>query len=206
VNHLEPSDLPPVPYGAYSAAIDTAGGSSTGNAWSLVIIQAVRLQGEVGYRVACVREWRTLAPDLIWHEVAGVCFIYAIKTIAVDQHAASQNTVLARQAGLTAQSQPWTASNKIELFTNAATLIHLGKVELHPNKQFIRDLLSVKKRATARGYEIVLPRTADGRHADYAPAFVMALSGASAGFAEEANDLAFQLAIESNFHGSVRRC
>jgi hypothetical protein len=38
------------------------------------------------------------------------------------------------------------------------------------------DLRSVKKRVTQNAVSIVLPRTSDGRHADYAPAVAMVLA------------------------------
>ncbi len=37
------------------------------------------------------------------------------------------------------------------------------------------DLLSLRKRVTQSGISIELPRTADGRHADYAPSIALAV-------------------------------
>ncbi len=46
-----------------------------------------------------------------------------------------------------------------------------------PDDPMVRaDLLSVRKRVTMNGLAIELPRTADGRHADYAPALALVAS------------------------------
>jgi hypothetical protein len=58
-------------------------------------------------------------------------------------------------------------------------MIHSDVVQLLPDRQFRRDLLSVRKRTTQVGSSIVLPKTGDGRHADFAPALALALSHAA---------------------------
>ena len=49
-------------------------------------------------------------------------------------------------------------------------------IELPDNPTLRADLLGVGKRVTMNGLAIELPRTADGRHADYAPALALATS------------------------------
>jgi hypothetical protein len=125
-----------------------------------------------------VREWRGVDPEALWLDVAATLRPFGLGSVSIDQYAASQNISLARQAGVFAHAVPWNAQNKLQSFTDVATLIHSGRIELISDRQFQRDLLSVKKRAKANGFEIVLPKTADGRHSDYAPAFVMAIAHA----------------------------
>ena len=53
-----------------------------------------------------------------------------------------------------------------------------GNVELAPEPMLRADLISVVKRLTASGMTFDFPLTRDGRHADYAPACVLAVEKA----------------------------
>jgi hypothetical protein len=131
------------------------------------------------YRVALAKEWRGANLEVIWYEIASCCARYKLSVAGTDQYAAAANAALAKRYGLTLQKTATTLASKVEDFTNFATLVHTDCVELPPDRLARRDLLSVKKRATQAGYNIVLPRTSDGRHCDLAAAIVGAVSRAA---------------------------
>ncbi len=180
--------------GSYSAAVDPSEGAAQGNAWTLVIVKREDtpspgvLQGpileqarepESRYRVAMAREFRGMRPDACWQEIAKLCAQYELKRAVSDQYAASANQDLAQRYGLHLEVSATTVKSKLEDFTNLATLIHTDRVELPPDRQFRSDLIAVRKRTTQNGQTIVLPRTSDGRHCDYAPALASAIREAS---------------------------
>jgi hypothetical protein len=180
-----PLELKPERWAQYAAAVDLAGGGAGGNASTLVIVEHVgheQLKQTVQrrFRVALAREWRGMRPERFLEDIAGICRRYGLHQATTDQYAASANADLARRYGLHLIVEPTTAKSKLEDFTNLATLIHADSVELSPEPTLIRDLLSVKRRTTQQGATIVLPRTSDGRHADYAPALASAIRAAAA--------------------------
>src|SRR5262249_4538313 len=83
--------------------------------------------------------------------------------------------------------KPWTPVNRLECFTDLATILHSGRLELSPERTLRRDLLVVKKRTTQQGYTIHLPHSSDGRHADFAPALAAAVPEAAT--AHNASDM-----------------
>lgn len=178
-----PLELEPVKGAAYAAAVDPAEGSAGGNAWTLVIVERIdqadraTLQHQsTRFRVALAREWRGLRPEACLAQIAELCRRYGLGSATTDQYAASANQDLAHRFGLELIVRPTTAATKLEDFTNLATLLHTDCLELAPEPTLRRDLVSVRKRATQQGYSIVLPKTGDGRHADFAPALATALS------------------------------
>ncbi len=178
-----PAELPPEAGGDYVAAVDPSEGTATGNAFTLVIVKRER-EGEGDnarqrLRVAVARQWRGIGPDAVWSEVAGVCARYGVRNVTSDGYAASANVDLARRHRLTLHIRKASAASKLDDFTNLATLVHAGAIELPPDRVFKADLLSVRKRATANGYTIVLPKTGDGRHADFAAALALVVFASS---------------------------
>jgi hypothetical protein len=187
-----PLELPFSHGSTYGAAIDPAEGSAGGNAWTLVIVACDQVETESGeqrtmYRVAVAREWRGMRPEQCLEHIADVCRDYRIKVAHTDQYAGAANADLARRFGLTLEVHPTTAASKLEDFTNLATLIHSGAVELSPDVTLRRDLLSIRRRTTQQGISIVLPRSGDGRHCDFAPALAAAIKYARGGVAGSAS-------------------
>ena len=178
-----PLELPPAQGRRYSAATDPSEGSASGNAWTLVIVENYdRVDPErpkdpplVCFRVALAKEFRGLGPEETLRQIAADCQRYGIRRARTDQYAAGANAALARRFGLTLYTDKTTATSKLEDFTNLATLVHSDRVELPPDRVLRRDLLGVKKRVTQSGQSIVLPKTSDGRHCDYAPALAACL-------------------------------
>jgi hypothetical protein len=176
----------------YAAAIDPSEGTARANPWTLVIVQLVeqsrtahpwlrsQADGRAAsmnaqpstrrYRVVLAREWRGLSPASCLEQIARICDGYGLRHAVTDQYAGAANADLARRYGLYLQIDRASAQSKVQDFTDLATLIHTDAIELSPDRTFLRDLLSVKKRTTQGGVSIVFPKTGDGRHADYAPA------------------------------------
>jgi hypothetical protein len=184
-----PLELEPEVGATYAAAIDPAEGNAGANAWTLTIVQRLEVTKRTSYgealeetryryRVALAREWRGMRPEQCLQEIAACCKRFGLERAATDQYAAAANADLARRFGLYLDVKPTTHSSKLEDFTNLATLVHSDCVELPPDPQLRRDLLNVKRRTTQQGVSIVLPRTGDGRHCDYAPALAGALRSA----------------------------
>ncbi len=175
-----PLELEPQRFAHYAAAVDLSGGGAGANASTLVIVERIeerRGDEKKGprFRVALAREWRGSRPDSYLSEMAEVCRRYGVRRATTDQYAASANADLARRHGLYLDVVPTTAGSKVQDFTNCATLLHADAIELSPDPTLQRDLLSVKRRTTQQGVAIILPRTSDGRHADYAPALTAAI-------------------------------
>lgn len=180
-----PLELVPERGATYACAIDPSGGAVGANGWTCVIVQVIRDDADEPrkrFRVACAREWRGMRPEHCIEAVAAVCQSYRLSSAITDQFAGAAHQDLAHRYGLSLVVVATTARSKLEDFTNLATLVHSDCVELPPDKVFQRDLLSVRKRLTQQGATIVLPRTADGRHCDYAPALAAAITAAGEAF------------------------
>jgi len=184
-----PLELEPDPVARYTAAIDPSEGTASANPWSLIIVEhspapRTPTPGDPQpppkrFRVALAREWRGSGPDRTLQEIATICRRYRISTAITDQYSGAAISDISARHGLKLFIDRWSAISKLEAFQNLATLVANAQLELSPDRQLRRDLLSVKRRTTQQGVTIVLPKTGDGRHADYAPALASALKHAS---------------------------
>lgn len=175
--------LAPEPRIHYNAAIDPA---TRGNAWTLVV---------VGYRgpptpddparpswfVAHYCQWvgesdKPLSPKATFREISKILEGFRLRTLVSDQFAADANQDLAAEFGLWLISETVTAKLKLEMYLGLRAHVADRTVELPSDSLFLRDLAAVRKKVTATGQTIELPRTADGRHADFAPALALAMS------------------------------
>ena len=198
----EPLELPPEDGASYAAAVDVGKGR-----WTLCIVEAYEAaEDKLAYfRVALAREFLGTDPTEPWGQIAATCQRYGIKTASVDQYAASESNAIAKRYGLQLIERPWNAGNKLEAFTDLATLVHAGRVEFPPDRAFRRDLLAVKKRTTAAGYTIHLPHTSDGRHCDFAPALAAAAKQAASSLRSGSVRIFFSEPSERAFHTSSSR-
>ena len=167
-------DIPYEVGGDYVAAMDPA---TRGDAWTLVV--ATR-QGELK-RVVAARQWqgsklKPLRPRDVLEEVTELLRHYRLSWCYTDQYAADALRDLAHDTGLELLIEDWTAANKVKLFHNLAAELAEKRIELPPDPLLQKDLTVVKRRVTQNGITIVLPRTADGRHADYAAALARAMA------------------------------
>lgn len=174
-------ELEPHPHGVYAAALDPSEGSAGGNGWALAIVQVLFSADAEGrtvarYRNVLTREWRGETPNECLRRAAVECARFGLTRARTDQYAAASNADLARQHGLVLDIEKTTATTKVEDWTNFATLLHSGALEIAPDPQLRNDLLGVKRKTTQNGITIVLQRTADGRHCDKASALCAAVA------------------------------
>ncbi len=174
-----PEELPPDKFGLYGAGVDPSEGTTNGNGWTLVIVERVATDDDTTkFRVAYTNDFRGARPSEIWADVAKACKRYNISEVASDQYAASANADLAEAAGLQLKVETATGPKNLEAYTDLATMMRQGLIELSPNPTLRADLLNVRKKVTQQTQSIYLPKTADGRHCDFAPALVKALRAA----------------------------
>ena len=169
-----PGDVPFVLGQDYVAAIDPA---TRGNAWTLVIATKDADQKHI----ACVRQWQgsktePLRPASVLAEIKGVCAAYGLSWAYSDQYAADALVDIASSMSLDLVIEDWTAKNKVQLFSNLATEMAAGRITIPPDTLLRKDLTTVKRRVTQNGVTVVLPKTPDGRHADYAAAAARAFA------------------------------
>lgn len=161
----------------YAAAMDPA---TRGNSWTLVIATRARRGDRVKQVVVFARQWigsktKPLSPDAVLREQAELLLAYGVTAAATDQHSADANRDIARRHNLTLYDKAATHGENIELFESLRTKFADGLIEIPDDPVLRSDLLSIRKRITST-ISIVLPRTPDGRHADYAPALARVIS------------------------------
>lgn len=175
------AERPPEPRMYYAAAMDPA---TRGNAWTLVVIGCMGLGGGGGimptYSVVLCRQWvgsksAPLRPDSVLAEIAEICKRYRCESVVTDQHSVDALRDLAERHDLGVFEITINSDNRLEMVERARVLCSEGLLELPPDPQFRTDILSARKRVTQNGVTLILPRSGDGRHADYVPALGLAL-------------------------------
>lgn len=180
VTRTAPLELPFEHGHEYGAAMDPA---TRGNAWTLCVATK-KLDAETKqsrHVIAFAKQWigsklTPLSPDRVMQEIAAICKRYRVEVVTTDQYAADALQDIANRYDLALQVETVTATRKVELYQDLATKIAEGAIELPPDPVVRSDLLSVRKRVTQNGIAIELPRTSDGRHADYAPAVALVVA------------------------------
>jgi hypothetical protein len=186
-------DLPREPRHFYAGALDPA---FRGNGFTLVIVTKeafpieepmVATAGLAGrspmrfrYVVAVAKQWvgskaNPLSPSGVLEEIASICHAYGIRILESDNFSLDAIRDIARRFGINVYSRPMTAQRKLELFETMRNKLAEGALELPADPVVRDDLLSIRKRVGSSGVTIDLPRTANGRHADFAPALALAL-------------------------------
>lgn len=169
-----PEQLPYVAGGDYAAAMDPA---TRGNGWTLVL--ATR-EGE-RLRVALALEWigtrdKPLDPGVVLDEIKAALAPYKVTRIDTDQHMGDALARLGSDRGLTLVQWPLVDAERTRRYLALRTRFAMGHVELPAVEHLRSDLVRVKKRITTTGVTIALPQTSDGRHCDFAPAIMLAMS------------------------------
>lgn len=169
-----PTILPPEQGCSYRAAMDPA---TRGNGWTLVV--TTRHGGKK--HVVLAREWvgskiAPLSPRDVLTEIAAVLKPYRITTIDSDQHLGDALKDLAHDVGLHLRIVNWTEKEKTAKYMAFKTKLASDDIRFPGDKVLRGDLLQVQKRSTTNGVKIVLPKTSDGRHCDYMPALILAMS------------------------------
>lgn len=171
----EPAVLPPNPLHEYSAGMDPA---TRGNSWTLVV--GTKDENEVA-KVALAVQWTgskvdPLSPKTVMREVAEYLKPYNCYSIATDQWSSDAIRDFGHDVGLSVYVDNVSPAETVRRYSALAQRLDAGFIELPPNRVFLNDLNGVKKRASRGGVTIVLPRTSDSRHGDYAPSFMLAFS------------------------------
>ncbi len=165
----------------YVAAMDPG---TRGNAWTLVVVTRKRAaDGRLYTAAVLARQWQgsktdPLDPDRVLAEVAALLRPYGLTFVYTDQLAADFVRSIGERHDLGVYPETITAPKKLELFESLRMRLADNGLEIPDDPTFRADLLSIRKRVTMNGIAIELPRTADGRHADYAPALALAASKA----------------------------
>jgi len=181
----EGGDAPRIAGASYTAAMDPA---TRGNGWTLVVAtrdHAVR-------RIVAIREWRgtpasPLDPKQVLGEIAVVLRKYGVASIDTDQWSGDALAALARETRVQTPEGTvpyplrlhlWrmTDREKTERYLDLRLMLATSTLELPKNGTLAQDLVRLKKRVTTNGASIVLPETSDGRHCDFAPALMLAMS------------------------------
>jgi hypothetical protein len=170
-----PLELPFEEGHSYGAAMDPG---TRGNAWTFVLATVKRDGLRMKKVIVLAKQWigsktDPLSPDVVLKEIASICKRYKLDHVRTDQCAADALRDIAGRHDIGLIVETITAPRKVELYEGLRTRVADGEVELPPDLQIRADLLSVRKVVTQNGIGIVLPRTADGRHADYAPAIAL---------------------------------
>jgi hypothetical protein len=178
VTRAAPLVLGYVPGQHYRAEMDPA---TRGNAWALVVLTTRRdaAQRELAV-VALAKQWigsssKPLSPRVVLQEIAVILQGYGLKQAGTDQWSADANRDIARDYGLELYDEAVTHADNVRAFMDLRTMVADRLVELPPDPVVRSDLLSIRKRVTQAGLAIDLPKTSDGRHADYAAALARGL-------------------------------
>jgi hypothetical protein len=159
----------------YVAAMDPA---TRGNAWTLLIVECTGEGGPTGYdptyAVSLAVQWQgskvqPLKPDQVMSEIAGHLRAYHLDSVVSDQHSVDAIRSIASRHDVRVVERAIRAENRLEMIERARMILSEGRLEVPPDRQFVSDLLSAKKRVTSNGVTLILPRSGDGRHADYVP-------------------------------------
>jgi hypothetical protein len=168
----EPLEAPAVPGSKYVASWDAA---TRGNGWTLTVGRASdRVKKTV--EIALAREWRgskaaPLSPKVVIEAIAKLLKPYGVTSVAVDQWSIDALRDTANDFGLTLIECG--TADRDEAYATTQTLLANGLLELPPLAMLEQDLRGVRKIITPKGLRIDLPRTADGRHCDFAPSLAL---------------------------------
>jgi hypothetical protein len=164
---------------AYVAAMDPG---TRGNAWTLVVATRKRRADRRCYTaVVLAKQWQgsktdPLDPDRVLAEIAALVKGYGAAGVWTDQLAADFVRSIAFRHGLGVNVETVGTTSKVAMFESFRMRLADNGLELPDDPMVRADLLSVRKRVTMNGLAVELPRTADGRHADYAPALALVAS------------------------------
>jgi hypothetical protein len=188
----DPRTLAPHDVTHVAFAMDPAGLKGR-NAWTLVGVESKETARGPRLRVVGAWQWigsrvSPLSPDTVLGEIAAIVRAYATNHVATDQWSNEAIIALAARHGLRVHERRANVSDVSHLYANVATLLATGRLELPPVPEFAADLRGVRKIATSSAVRIVLTKTPDGRHCDFAPALVLAVNEAPSAAARARNE------------------
>lgn len=159
----------------YIAAWDAA---TRGNSWTLVVARAEWVDQQERVTIACARQWTgskvaPLDPSVVIGEIATTLQIYGVRQVHCDAWGADALQSISRTHGLQLLVASSTTAGSFARYDKLRTLVATGCLSIPPDDILVHDLKNVRKRALSNGVRIDLPRTADGRHCDYAPSMAL---------------------------------
>ncbi|HEX6053752.1 MAG TPA: hypothetical protein VFZ21_30995 [Gemmatimonadaceae bacterium] len=172
--------VPPDPHWSYSAGMDPA---TRSNAWTLVVMGG---NPEGGYETVLHREWKPragapLSPKAVIAEMAGLLKPYGVPYVMTDQNMAEALIDIAAEFGVVCVREDLTGANRLPLAEQVVALLRGGLLSLPKDPQVRSDFQNMSKRISSNGNaSLSLPKTKDGRHCDYIPAYMLALKNAPA--------------------------
>lgn len=170
----EPLEIPRRVGRHYVATMDPA---TRGNAWTLTILENAGEKIIVCY----AKQWigttdEPLSPKKTLIDIAETMRSYGLTTLYSDQWSADSLREQAADVGIWMSDETMTGSTNLELYLALKARVQDKTIELPPMLTLVRDLGTVKKKTTASGVSIVLPKTNDGRHCDFAPPIARAMA------------------------------
>jgi hypothetical protein len=202
-----PAVLPPRSGVWLVAAMDPG---ARGNAWTLTLLASSRdAEGTDRFEVAIAKEWRgssmaPLSPGHVLTQIRQLLAPWGLRRVYTDQHSADAIRDLGARVGLEVSIRTVVPGNqredrpvnpltihKNDMMEGLAAAFQTRVMSIPDDRTLISDLLSIRRVVTRMGVSYDLPTTADGRHADYAPAIAMALA-IFPGSQERARAVAFQ--------------
>ncbi len=171
-----PLILPRQPGHTYYAAMDPA---TRGNGWTLVVV--TRDAGKTV--VVRAEEWlgsrdEPLDPADVLEQIANIVGQYGVTTVHSDQAMGDALIRLGRMHGLNVVQWTMSGGERFQRYLTIRTFMDRGLLDLPPTPHLRSDLLHIRKRVTPDGVRAQLPQTSDGRHCDFGPALMLALSKA----------------------------
>lgn len=157
----------------YSAAMDPG---MKGNSWTLTVF--TMHGGKL--RQVLAKQWTgsktvPLRPREVLRAIAEDVRPYRIRVVSTDQYHDESLRDLAEEVGLALLPITMTDRERTERYMAFYRRCAEEEVELAPEPWVRADLQRIKKRVTDKGVTIVLPKTSDGRHCDFAPAIILAV-------------------------------
>lgn len=154
-----------------------------GNSWTMCLATLRRTPSGLIPTIVLAKQWQgskvsPLSPLAVLREMATDLAPYGVNLVYSDQASGDALRDLADAAGLALVVEPATQASKIAMYSNLATLLSSGNVDLPPVPLVKQDLLNVRRLIGRNGVSVDLAKTADGRHADFAPSCAAALAKA----------------------------
>jgi hypothetical protein len=162
----------------YTARMDPA---TRRNAWTFAIGDRVGRTKRVVYH----REWRgtslePLSPRAVLTDIAKKLREYHLDWLATDQWSGDSIVDIAddlydergRKISFSVIIDEWPQKERKKHYKTFGDNMADQQLELPPDPLVAADIRMIQKRPTQDGFSIVLPKTGDGRHCDYAPTIV----------------------------------
>lgn len=200
--------VPPEPFWTYSAGMDPA---TRGNAWTLVVVGG---NPDGGFDTVLHHEWRPkpgtpLRPKEVLAEIATLIKPYSVPYLMTDQNMADALIDIAAELGVVCVRENLTGTNRLPLAEQVVALLRGGLLMLPKDDQIRTDFQNIAKRISSNGNaSLSLPKTKDGRHCDYVPAFMLALKNSPTvpkETAPELNDIQLFWKRDEESHGRTYR-